>query len=527
MTRRPNFILFITDQHRADHLGSYGNAIVRTPHIDGIAGRGTRFGRFYVANPVCMPNRASLMTGRMPSLHGVRHNGIALSREDNSFVDVLAAAGYRTALVGKSHLQNFTGAPPVLRFAEAEGRTPPPAGMREATRHIRAGPGYDSENRLLWRDDPDHRVAEPFYGFGHTRICTGHGDQVGGHYSRWLGERHPDPESLRGPVNAMGDNRYGAPQAWRTRVPEALYPTTYVAEMAEEFLAGHAGDGGDDPFFLQVSFPDPHHPFTPPGRYWDMFDPDAIPLPDSFNAGDLPPLRALREALQRGDAVRTRVEPFAVTEREAREIIALTYGMIAMIDDAVGRVLDRLAALGCAEDTVIAFTSDHGDYMGDHGIMLKFMMHYQGLIRVPFIWADPASPGGGDESSSLSGTIDIAPTILGRAGLQPYNGMQGRDLFDPAAAAPDGVVVEEDPHREFLQFGATHRVRTLVTARWRLTVHDGFDWGELYDLEADPGETANLWHAPEAAGMRAELTEMLLRRMIQLQDRSPLPTGRA
>ena len=106
---RPNFLLIITDQHRADHLGCYGNPIVRTPAIDFIAANGAAFDRFYVTCAICMPNRATLMTGRPPSLHGVRHNGIPLALEAVTFVDLLRQAGYRTALVGKSHLQNMTG----------------------------------------------------------------------------------------------------------------------------------------------------------------------------------------------------------------------------------------------------------------------------------------------------------------------------------------------------------------------------------------------------------------------------------
>ena len=112
---RPNFLLFITDQHRADFLGCYGHPVLRTPHIDSIARRGTAFDRFYVASPVCQPNRASLMTGRMPSVHDVRSNGIPLSMEAVTFVDLLRDAGYRTALVGKSHLQNFTSWPPLIK----------------------------------------------------------------------------------------------------------------------------------------------------------------------------------------------------------------------------------------------------------------------------------------------------------------------------------------------------------------------------------------------------------------------------
>src|SRR5262245_30544908 len=130
-SRRPNFLLFITDQHRADFLGCYGHPVLRTPHIDSIAARGTAFDRFHVASPVCMPNRSSLMTGRMPSLHGVRSNGIPLSRNAVTFVDLLRDAGYRTALVGKSHLQNFTEHSPIIK------RPPARAGYHEPAQPLR------------------------------------------------------------------------------------------------------------------------------------------------------------------------------------------------------------------------------------------------------------------------------------------------------------------------------------------------------------------------------------------------------
>ena len=121
--RQPNILLIMTDQHRADHLGCYGNRQVRTPHIDGIASKGTVFDRFYVASPICMPNRSTLMTGRMPSLHGVRHNGIPLRLGDTTFATLLGARGYRTALIGKSHLQNMQDIPPLVQRAPRDGRT--------------------------------------------------------------------------------------------------------------------------------------------------------------------------------------------------------------------------------------------------------------------------------------------------------------------------------------------------------------------------------------------------------------------
>ena len=536
MSARPSFILFVTDQHRADHLGCYGNSIVRTPHIDAIAARGARFERFYVAqpncrpwrplhaSPICMPNRATLMTGRMPSATGVRSNGVPLSVEDVTFVDLLRAAGYRTALVGKSHLQNFTGAPPFHEVEMAPGRVLPPAALAEANRHHRRGEPYDNESNPLWENE-DHGVQTPYYGFDEVRLCTGHSDQVGGEYARWLAERHDDPESLRGPYNALPDNHADAPQAWRTRIPEELYPTSYIAEEAVSFLDHHADGMNEQPFFLKVSFPDPHHPFTPPGRYWDMYDPDEIELPESFGAGVTPLLDYLRETAAIGP--RTGTLPFVATEDEARRIIALTYGMISMIDDAVGRIMSKIDALGLSDRCVVAFTSDHGDAMGEHGVMLKHLIHFHGLLRVPFIWADPEVGGHGNVIKDLSGTIDIASTVLARAGLAPYHGIQGRDLFDPDPSPPPGMIIEEDFQAGVLGFDTPPRVRTLVTDDWRLTIRDGVEWGEMYDLGNDPSEIDNLYDATGASAERSRLFETMVRRMIALQDRSPAATGRA
>ena len=161
MASQPNFLFLITDQHRADHLGCYGNRIVRTPTLDALARRGIVFDRYYVTTPVCMCNRATIMTGRMPSLHGGRHNGIPLSRDDVTFVDLLRAAGYRTGLVGKSHLQNMTGNPPVLRYEPKEGLFTPPNDLREARRTRRAGPLYEDENPFQWREDSHSRDSSP------------------------------------------------------------------------------------------------------------------------------------------------------------------------------------------------------------------------------------------------------------------------------------------------------------------------------------------------------------------------------
>ena len=523
MTKRPNFLFIITDQHRADHLGCYGNPIVRTPHIDAIAAKGARWDRFYVANPICMPNRASIMTGRMSSVHGARHNGIPLSRNHTTFVELLRDAGYRTGLIGKSHLQSFTGLPATKRFEPQDGLRAPSPLLRDAYKDNRHSAEYDLEIAPKW----DRRLAErldgDFYGFEHVEVAADHADRASGDYLLWARSQHADFDSLVGPENALPDNRIQAPQAWRTAVPEELYSTSWIAQRSQAWLAERAAD--DAPFFLQMSFPDPHHPFTPPGRYWNLYDPADIELPASFGKGDLPPLRAMREALETGTDRRDNQSPFAVTEDEARAIIALTYGMITMIDDAIGRVVGRLEELGLADDTIVIFTSDHGDYMGDHGLMLKLLLHYQSIIRVPFLWHDPAAAETGEVDKGLASSIDISASILARAGVQPFNGLQGRDLL--STEPPEAVIVEEDSQRTMTGFDRLQRVRTVVTDRYRMSLREGESWDELYDLQEDPHELRNLYDDPAVLDVRHALTETMLRRLIDLQDRSPLPAYRA
>lgn len=523
MTKRPNFLFIITDQHRADHLGCYGNPVVQTPHIDGIAASGTRWDRFYVANPVCMPNRASIMTGRMCSAHGARHNGIPLSRDHTTFVELLKDAGYRTGLIGKSHLQSFTGKPATNRFEPKDGMDIPGPRLRDAVKNNRHTADYDLEIAPKWNRCLSERTDGDYYGFEHVQVVAGHGDQASGDYILWARSRHPGFDALTGPENALPNNRLDAPQVWRTAVPEQLYSTSWIADRSKAWLTEQAGQ--DRPFFLQMSFPDPHHPFTPPGRYWDMYDPAEIRLPSSFGQGGLPPIRAMREALKCGTDPRNGQDPFAVTEEEAKSIIALTFGMISMIDDAIGRVLRQLDHLGLAENTVIVFTSDHGDHMGDHGLMLKLLLHYQGVVRVPFIWHDPTMPACGAVDGGLASSIDISSTVLARAGIQPFNGIQGRDLF--STEPPEAVIVEEDSQRPMIGFDRPQRVRTVITDRYRMSLREGEEWNELYDLNSDPDEVRNLYDDPSGRAAQQALMELMLRRMIELQDRSPLPAYRA
>lgn len=523
---RVNFLLVITDQHRADHVGCYGNAVVQTPNLDALAARGWRAGNMHVATPICMPNRASLMTGRYPSTHGARHNGIALSLRAMTFVETLRRAGYRTALIGKAHLQNMTDIAPSWPVRPQD---------RLAIEAVEPDAGnYSQEKRKLWLERDDYDLDYPYYGFESARLVDDHSDDVHGHYRYWLRRHHPDVEASIGPEAAMAAPSYVLTrirQAWRTRVPEDLYPSAYIADQTIRQLREFAGRS--EPFFIQCSFPDPHHPFTPPGRYWDMYRPEDIELPPSFEASQAPPphVQWLRRQRDAGTAIKHTPAIFACDAREAREAIALNYGSISNIDHQVGRIMAALQEQGLARNTVVIFTSDHGDYLGDHQLLLKGPIHYRGLTRVPFIWADPAGANSACNENALASTIDIAPTILERAGVAPFNGMQGKSLLPLVeggkAAVRDALMLEEEGQRVILGFDSRIRCRTLLADGCRLTIYDGAAWGELYDLAADPHELRNLWNDPAASGKKADMLERLAFAMLEHVDTSPYPTALA
>lgn len=529
-TSPTSFILFLTDQHRADYLGCYGHPVVRTPVLDGLAAKGVRFERSYVASPVCMPNRASLLTGRMPSLHGVRSNGIPLAHESVTFVELLRAGGYDTVHIGKAHHQNFSGERPIWRGTQVpETLRRPPSQLAQAKRRPPGG-NYDVETPARW-NGLDHGTATDYYGFDTAQIVIEHGDMAGGDYIAWARAKGVDLSAVAGRHNAL-PHVASCPQAWRTAVPEEAYSTNCIADRAVDFLRARAASGTGRPFILVVSFPDPHHPFTPPGKYWDMYGADEMPALPAFTSSDWTPSPYVSHLIRERAAGTANTEghaPFALSEKEAREAQALTCGSITMIDDAIGRVL-RESAADSFGNIVKIFTSDHGDYLGDHRILLKGPAPYQGIIRVPLIWHDPANQEslGGRTIDSLVSTIDLAPSILERAGLAPFEGMQGRSFvpqIQGETAERSHVLIEYDHQRVLSLTGKMPRIHTLVTKQWRLSLWQDLSEGELFDLEQDPLEFRNLWSDPASFAIRAELLRQLADAQMATVDTVPLPTG--
>ncbi len=517
MDRRPNVLLIVTDQHRPDHLGFGGNPIIQTPVLDSLAARSMRFNNAFVANPLCQPNRCSMLTMRYPSVHGTRHNGIALDWDANTFVRRLRSVGYRTGLVGKGHFQNFELFPDIARkqfdfSLDEQARLTGLPGTNKWD-------SYESIERNL----VEHVVfPDDYYGFNHVEILSNHGDKVTGHYVDWLRRKGHDWHEIAGLKNAEWVlEEWG--EVRKPKAPPELYPTAFVAERSADWIESRAVD--TEPWFLQCSFPDPHHPFTPPGHYADMYDPADMVLPSTFND----PHQQSAAHIQRIVAGRGQLNDTpmlqAPDENQLRHAMAFEFGAISMIDDSVAQVLGALERSGQADDTIVVFTSDHGDMFGDHGLILKMFTHYDGVLRVPFTISGPGiQPGATD---SLCNTLDLGETVLDLCNVDSYFGSQGLSLRpiidDPTTELRHELLIEEDQIRDGINAGVQPRMRTLVTKNARITRYQNVDRHDLYDRANDPNELENRWNDAASIELRQEMGERLTEHMIASANPSYRP----
>ncbi len=475
MPEQPNIIMILCDELRADALGCYGNPIVKTPHIDHLAQRGVRFSQCFVTQPTCTPSRASILSGCYPSALRARMVGCYTPDDSRFLPRLLSRDNYRAASIGKLHLVPQAAEPEIL------------------------------DQRLAADDGA-------YYGFQEVDLVNGHGRRCfGKRYSAWLRERVPDLDArlAENTSYAKGLN------CERWNLPADAHSSHYIADRAIEFLES----ANEQPFFLHLSFPDPHYPFTVPEPYASRYDPAAMPppIPPVTESSNMPPLheqvfRGPQSRLAEGERPRDRVigtppHNYADCDVEDwRQVKAIYYGMISLIDHSIGRVCAALDRLGLQDNTVIVFLSDHGDYLGDHGFYGKGLP-YESALRAPLIFSGPGIKAG-HSINSIESTLDIAPTLLDIAGVAEPEGLQGASLrallAGSAAARPSLALVENDD-----DFAAL-RMRTLITPRWRLTYYLNQPWGELIDRERDPQEMRNLWHDSEHAPVKQRLLNRLL-----------------
>lgn len=498
-----NILFILSDQHRADHMSCARNKVIKTPNLDKLASEGVRFTSAFVANPICMPNRASIFTGLYPNMHGARTTGMNLPVDVPTFTETLLNEGYHTIQIGKLHLQFML------------------------QKIVKSARSFEYSARWMGTNDSYAKMKEdlpiPYYGFREVELVMGHGDVCCGHYFDWLKEKAPH---IIEEIRKKAQQRFYTKPMYETDIPEEYYPTSYITESSMNFLDRYAkGDYGQKPFFLNISYPDPHHPVCPPGKYKDMYKPEDIVLPDNFN--DLENIKKhplLGEHLN-NPFFRAMVLRIA-DEEEVRKFTAGTYGSISMIDDGIGKILEKLEILGLAENTMIIYTSDHGDNMGEHGLILKGPSPCKGVLNVPMIWKIPGitTP---NISDSLVSSLDISKTILNLISVnekkQPPD-MQGVDitpiLKDPNAKVRECCFIEHD--EELDNFNLKVRLRHLITDDYKLTVAVSIpNYGDLYDRKNDPWELTNLWYDDNYKEIRNQMIYNLLWENLKAQSRYP------
>jgi len=530
--KRPNFLIFITDQFHPSCLGYAGHPLVRAPNIDRLAASGMTFTRMYTSEPLCMPARATLFTGLTPRGHRVRTNGIPLDPSIPTFTEALRGSGYRTHCCGKIHLHVATCGSVPLDTAD---------------------PKDYPECAALWRSGTITDLPLPYYGLEGVDFVSGHGHNASGHYLQWLRREHPnevhlllDKVALEKPSPAF-DLFNRASYKWA--LPQEFHPLTWIAHRTIDFL-NEAGlqreevatdnSGRARPFCLMCSIPEPHPPFAPPAPYCYHYDPKDVPPPLGREGeyDDLPPhFRRMYET----DTVTSgnKGQPMSATTPYYGECVAHYYGLIEMLDLQVGRVMHALHANDLERDTVVFFVADHGEALGDHGMWGKGPYHFDSVIRVPFLVSWPGCTAPGSVRKGVVSLLDLAPTILDIASVPVPEGRvpavpqapdappawPGRSLV-PVLTGEDtstdtSALVEMD--EDYLGF----KMRTFVTQRYRLTCYSGHDYGELFDFEEDPHEINNLWNDQRHRALRDELRIQLLDKIMQTDISVPRQITRA
>jgi len=455
-SHRPNILLFCTDQQRFDTIGALGNPHVHTPNLDRLAASGTAFTHAYCQSPICTPSRASFMTGRYPSAIGVNTNGndyFPREAEDTLLSRLLARANYDCGLVGKLHI------------AGAADRKEPRVddGFRVFE--------WSHSPRPLWRTQ-EHA------------------------YAAWLVEKGLDPEVVLHLRDKRKD-RAIVPSSERDNVPPEYHHLTWVGERATDFIRS-----ARRPWLLCVNTFEPHPPFNPPYEYYRRFDPGTMPGP-AFREEDIEQQMQFERA-----GVDFQTSATHPAEIGGQELQAAYYAMVEFVDEQLGRLIQTLEETNQRADTLVLFTSDHGEMLGDHGLVQKGCRFYDGLIRVPMIWSWPGRIAENVRSDALVELTDLAPTLLQSAGLPVPEQMQGRSFASILQQSDDNPTHRQSVRSEYIDaLGLENHSRATMyfDGTWKLVQYHGTGLGELYNLLDDPHEFTNLWEVSSTRRLRDEL----------------------
>jgi arylsulfatase A-like enzyme len=479
--QRPNIILIMTDQQRADTIGALGAPWMRTPHLDRLATEGAAYTQCFVTSPVCVGARASLFTGKYP--HGC-HVFSNFQPWQPTWVQSLAAQGYHCVNIGKMHINPYDA----------------PGGFHQ--RLI-----MENKDRPLFLEERDRAIYDEWDKALHARKLV--------KPSRY--NRHAaDPEGYK---QALG--------AFTWHLDADMHPDHFIGDTACWWIGDRKNR---DPLFLQIGFPGPHPPYDPTPEALAAYADVDIPVPEVSEAE----LRAQPPAQQqlRDNMVEFNFDSIAwrrdATPADLLRLRRHYAANVSMIDHQVGRILEALDARGYLDDALVIFTSDHADALGEHGHIQKWTM-YDSVVRVPLVaWSRnlPIQRGVRDELVQL---FDVAPTVLEAAGAEPPADFEARSLWGSLSGRADHQpreAVYAELARDHIQTGSEF-ILMRRDRRWKIVLYlDDPASGELYDLQHDPGEIRNLWHDEALRAMRDDLTTGCLRWLATGSLASNRRTGR-
>ncbi|GGA67176.1 sulfatase [Edaphobacter acidisoli] len=450
--KQPNVLFIITDQQSFWTLGQYGGQLPGTPNIDSIGRRGATFRNFFVTSAVCTPSRGCYMTGRFPHAHGAYHNGLPLNPDEFTLGHLFENAGYETGYAGKWHL--------------------------------------DGKNDPTWPDwIPDSRS----FGFqDHQWMYNqGHWKRIIERPTEW-----PDNRS----VAMFGSQPYisprpdGRPDEEYDVAKPGEYFTNWLADKAIEFIERPRQKS----FFYVLSFPDPHQPYSVEDPYASMFAPKDMKLPVTFHQKNLPAWAAEKQKKEDLPSEGVTCPDDPRREEIFRKRKTQYLGEVKCIDDNVGRVLKTLSDRGLLQNTMIIFCSDHGDYMGEHGIYYKNNL-YEPAHHVGMMMCWPGRIAPGTNVNQCVANVDLLPTLAGLLSLTTSGREQGRDasalLHGDAGNWEDVAFIHKD---DFSQSG-------IFTESWELGLARDGD-SVLFDRKNDLLQIHNLYHEPAHAAVVKELT---------------------
>lgn len=461
MSKKPNIILITADQMRADAIGYINNKVL-TPTLDFLAKEGSIFTNAFCSSPVCTPSRAAIFTGRYSMNNGARNIGTVLDENEITLADLLNAVGYYSVGVGKMHFR-----PQLKDFKN----------------------NYEDvqiRDRVRGRD-------KTYYGFMETHITE---DDKQGKYLDYLAEN--------GYFLKIGKGVDG-----KNELPEEYNQTYWIGMKSCEVIEKH---DFEKPLFMWTSFVDPHHPFDPAEKFIDMYSdmhPNP-PIPRKFFCYDRP----LELKIQGENGYWPGGgEQHNFSDEKIKEFTKYYYAMISFIDQEIMKIKDKLKSKGQLENTIIIFTSDHGEYMGDYGLLQKGPFMYDSLIKVPLLfWGKGINRS--VSSQEIVENIDIVPTILDLINVKIPHGIQGESLINilqnkkSKRKNQSALITYDSRERGIL-------IKTYRDKKYKINLFLNEDYGEIYDLENDPNETNNLFLNKD---LKSELLLKLCFKMMEATD---------